>query len=302
MFDACVIGPVVRDINHAGGQEYAPSPGGTAYYSAIVYASLGLRTAVVTKVAPADETVLLGDLNAAGVEVLNLPAAQTAEFRNVYDPENPDQRTQYVGARAETILAADLPDLDARLFHIGPLTPEDVDIAIAGRCKETGALVALDAQGLTREIVGDRVVPSRAPALGSFVHHVDFLQADDTEIGVFSGAASIDGGMRRVHAAGAGHVIVTQASRGSQLFDGNRMIRIPALPPRRTIDATGCGDTYLAAFMSRRIKKESLTECATFAAIASSLNIETHGPFRGSPADVEARRRESGFDEDGPEV
>lgn len=49
MFGVCVVGHVVRDINTIGGITQAPSPGGTAYYSAIVYASLGLRTAVVTK-------------------------------------------------------------------------------------------------------------------------------------------------------------------------------------------------------------------------------------------------------------
>jgi hypothetical protein len=66
MFDVCVIGPVARDINSLGGTEYPPQPGGAAYYSTMVYVALGLGTAVVTRVAPADEAVLLGELRAAG--------------------------------------------------------------------------------------------------------------------------------------------------------------------------------------------------------------------------------------------
>ncbi|MCG8508717.1 MAG: PfkB family carbohydrate kinase [Rhodospirillales bacterium] len=298
MFDACVIGHVLRDVNHAGGIAYPPSPGGTAFYSAMVYASLGLKTAVVTRVAPSD-AALLEDLLAAGVEVFNLPSDRTSEFRNVYDdPDNPDQRTQFAGARAAMIGADDLPELRARIFHLGPLTPKDVDTEIAARCAQSGALVALDAQGLTREIVDDRVMPSRKAAMGPFLRHVDFLQADDAEIAIFSGEDGLVDGMKRVRAEGARHVIVTHASRGSRLYDGSGIIPIPALPPRAAVDATGCGDTYLAAFMSRRVKNDSPVDAAIFAAVASSLNIETHGPFRGSQADVEARRRETGFGED----
>ena len=50
-FDACVIGPVARDINTIGGTAYEPRAGGAAYYATMVYTHLGLRAAVLTKVA-----------------------------------------------------------------------------------------------------------------------------------------------------------------------------------------------------------------------------------------------------------
>ena len=55
LFDVCVIGHVARDINTILGVEHAPSPGGAAYYSTMVYCRLGMRAAVVTKVAVEDE-------------------------------------------------------------------------------------------------------------------------------------------------------------------------------------------------------------------------------------------------------
>ena len=73
-FDACVIGHVARDINTIGDTEYAPCPGGAAYYSTMVYRGLGLRAAVVTRVAERDRH-LLQELEDAGVEVFNLPSA-----------------------------------------------------------------------------------------------------------------------------------------------------------------------------------------------------------------------------------
>ncbi len=290
MFDVCVVGHVVRDINTLGGVEQPPSPGGTAYYAAMVYAGLGLKTAVVTRVAAADEDLLLGELRAAGVTVINCPAERTTVFRNVYDPENPDLRRQQVDARAGTIGPDDLPgDLRARAFHIGPLTAKDIDLAILAHCAGTGALVALDAQGLTREIRDGEVVPAATAACGYFLHAVDILQADDSEILIFTGAADVDAAAERVRAAGADIVLVTRASQGSEVYDATGAASLDAVPPRQTVDATGCGDTYLAAFVSQRIRGEGTSYCALFATVAASLNIETRGPFHGTPDAIQAR-------------
>lgn len=39
MFDVCVIGHVVRDINTIDGTEHEARPGGAAYYSSMVYST-----------------------------------------------------------------------------------------------------------------------------------------------------------------------------------------------------------------------------------------------------------------------
>jgi sugar/nucleoside kinase (ribokinase family) len=57
------------------------------------------------------------------------------------------------------------------------------------------------------------------------------------------------------------------------------------------LDATGCGDTFLAAYLTRRLSSEDLRECGEFAAAAAAINIETRGAFDGTPADIAARRR-----------
>jgi len=289
MFDVCVIGHVVRDVNTIGGRERAPTPGGTAYYAGVVYASLGLRAAVVTRVAREDESALLGELRAAGVEVINLGAERTTVFRNAYAPDNPDLRIQHVDARAGTIGIDDLPRLSARAVHLGPLTPADLDPAIIGGRPLAAETVALDAQVVVCIIVEGCVVPSRRPASGPDLRRIDVLQADDQEIVAFAGGATVAESAARVCADGAGMVLVTKASRGSTIFNGAGTLRIEAVPPRRAVDATGCGDTFLAAFLSRRIRGEGVAECASFAAVAASLNIENLGPFRGGADDVLAR-------------
>jgi sugar/nucleoside kinase (ribokinase family) len=55
-------------------------------------------------------------------------------------------------------------------------------------------------------------------------------------------------------------------------------------------DATGCGDTFLAAYLARRLTSDDLCDCGEFAAAAASINIETLGAFRGTADDIAARR------------
>lgn len=288
-FDACVIGHVARDINTIRGVEHAPSPGGAAYYSTMVYCRLGMRAAVVTKVAIEDEP-LLRELQDAGVAVFNLPSEATTTFRNVYPLSNPDVRVQRVDARAGPIAAAALPDLRARIWQIGPLTKSDVDLAMIGRCAELGGLVGMDVQGLTREVVDGQVRASGPATHMDDLRDLDVLKADEEEILTYTGAESVEAAVALVRAAGVREVLVTHGSEGAVIYGGSSPIAIAAIPPRRTVDATGCGDTYLAAYLARRITSDDLGECGAFAAVAAAINLESFGAFCGSVAEIAKRR------------
>jgi sugar/nucleoside kinase (ribokinase family) len=288
-FDACVIGHVARDINTIGGTEYAPRPGGAAYYSTMVYTGLGLRAAVLTKVAAHDEPTLLRELRAGGAVVLNRPTATTTTFRNIYPPDNADARLQRVDARADRLSEADLPPIRARIWQIGPLTDQDIDPAIIARCAQAGGAVGMDVQGLTRRIVAGEVHPSEPLGGVDHLRHVDVLKADEEEILTYTGCATVDEAIARVRAAGVGEVLITRGSRGSVVLGDGGPLAIEAMPPRRVADATGCGDTYLAAYMACRLSGADRGECARFASAAASLNIETLGAFRGSAEDIAAR-------------
>lgn len=289
-FDACVIGHVARDINTIGDVEHAPSPGGAAYYSTMVYRALGLRAAVVTRVAERDRH-LLRELEDSGVEVLNLPSEATTTFRNHYpSAADPDLRLQRVDARAGTIPVAALPDLRARIWQIGPLTADDVELAMIGHCAARGGLVALDVQGLTREVIDGEVRPAEPAARLDDLRALDVLKADDEEILTYTGVPAVAAAVARVRQAGAHEVLITRASAGATIYGPSGALAIAAVPPRRMRDATGCGDTFLAAYMARRLTSDDLRDCGEFAAAAASINIETLGAFRGTLDDIAGRR------------
>ena len=232
----------------------------------MVYRLLGLRAAVVTLVAAPDAS-LLQELNDAGVTVFNLPTEVTTTFHNDYPvPRNLDLRVQRVDARAGTIAVAAMPDLSARIWHIGPLTETDVELAMIAHCAERGDLVGMDVQGLTRVVI-DREVRARAPVERmDYLCHVDVLKADDAEILTYTGESDIEAAVTRVRAAGAREVLVTHASAGATIYGPRSALQIEAVPPRQSVDTTGCGDTFLAAYMTRRLTSDDLRECGEFAA------------------------------------
>ena len=288
-FDVCVIGHVARDINTIGGVEHQPSPGGAAYYSTMVYHRLGMRAAVVTRVAAHDDP-LLRELKDAEVAVFRLPSEVTTTFRNDYPSRNPDLRVQRVDARAGPIAVAAMPDVRARIWQIGPLTEADVELAMIGHCAALGGLVGMDVQGLTRAVVDGEVRASAPRAHRDDLRLLDVLKADEEEMLTYTGEATVAAAVATVRRAGVREVLITSGSEGAMIYGPGAPISITAVPPRRTVDATGCGDTYLAAYLACRTRSDDLRECGEFAAAAAAINIEAFGAFRGSAAEIADRR------------
>jgi sugar/nucleoside kinase (ribokinase family) len=52
------------------------------------------------------------------------------------------------------------------------------------------------------------------------------------------------------------------------------------------VDATGCGDTYMAGYLYQRVRGAAIREAGEFAAAMATLKIEASGPFTGTRAEV----------------
>ncbi|MFQ5972470.1 MAG: PfkB family carbohydrate kinase, partial [Alphaproteobacteria bacterium] len=276
-------------MNTIKGREYRPQPGGTAYYASMVYQSLGLRTAAVTCVASEDEQELLSELRTNGTEVFNLPTGTTTVFHNFYAAENPDVRMQSVTSVARTILLTELPSISSRIYHLGPLTQGDIEPSIARHCANSGGLVAVDVQGLIRDVVDENVVSRTSRHAWEQLRYVHVLKADIDEILTLTREPNVFEAVKAVGRTGVGEVVITKGSRGSTVFGRSRSVSFEAIPPRATVDTTGCGDTYLAAYMASRLRTDSLEESAKYGALAASLNMESFGPFRGTQEDIQER-------------
>ncbi|MDP9047526.1 MAG: PfkB family carbohydrate kinase, partial [Bacteroidota bacterium] len=70
------------------------------------------------------------------------------------------------------------------------------------------------------------------------------------------------------------------------IYSNGVFYTIPAYPPRQLVDATGCGDTYMAGYLYRRAKGAGIQQAGEFAAAMAGLKMESPGPFTGTVDEV----------------
>jgi len=80
--------------------------------------------------------------------------------------------------------------------------------------------------------------------------------------------------------------LLTLGSMGSVIYADGEFHEIPAYPPTEIVDATGCGDTYMAGYLYMRNKGASYKEAGCFAAAMCTIKLEASGPFGGTEKDV----------------
>ncbi len=268
-----VVGHVVQDLISPGdaGQWRL---GGTASYAAVLARSLGLRTAVLTAASP---DLRLAEL-LPGIELRVLASPSTTQIRNIYDGGH---RQQQIPRRAVAIGLGALPDDWRRtpIVLLGPVAGE-VDGALASCFADS--LVGVGAQGWLREIGSDgwvrpvlphrwRAAPVLRPARALFVSDED-LPAEAT-------AAAL-----REWSTLTEIVAFTHGDRGAEVCLKGEWRRIEAFPAR-TVDPTGAGDVFAAAFLIRLHETGDVWEAARYGAGAASFVVEGEGtaaiPDRG---------------------
>ena len=165
-------------------------------------------------------------------------------------------------AVAPPIRVRDLPALEARIWQVGPLTDSDVSAGAIARCVAAGGLVGLDVQGLTRRITGGAVAAAHAARRTGYLRRLAVLKADEEELLIFTGATLLAAAVDKVWRAGVREVLVTRGSRGSTIYGPAGAIAIDPLVPRRKVDPTGCGDTYLGPTSRRASRATTCTPAA----------------------------------------
>jgi ribokinase len=93
----------------------------------------------------------------------------------------------------------------------------------------------------------------------------------------------------RLH-AGPGLVAVTWGARGAGLFRGGALIAQAAPPAVQVVDATGAGDTFVAALTIALLERQSPAQALAFACAAGALTATRAGaqPSLPTRAEVEA--------------
>jgi sugar/nucleoside kinase (ribokinase family) len=250
--DYLVIGHLTADITPNG-----IKLGGTAAFSALTAARLGLNTGIITACSD--------DLNITEIDdlwVKRKKSEHSTTFENISDGVN---RTQYLYHKAELITKPDVPEFKAmpKIVHLGPVADEvDPDILELFPY----SLKCLTPQGWFRGINSEHHVILRA--WDGYEKHLakadiavisqEDVQKDEEQIAKMALSIPI--------------FVVTENYKGARVYWHNdaRFINAPQVKYQ---DDTGAGDIFATAFFYRYLHTKNPWEAGRFATMLASWSV-----------------------------
>ena len=260
MKDICCIGHITKDKIVTPNRTVYMAGGTSFYFSyAINQLPKDVTFSLVTAMDPTEKEPVEKMLK-AGIDVSMNASRNTVFFENIYG-ENQNERKQRVLAKADPFTIQQLEHVDAKVFHLGSLLADDFPTEVVEYLSSKGR-VSIDVQGYLRKV-------------------------NETEMETITGLKDAHEAAKLIHAWGVTEVIITLGSEGSLVYVDDKFYEIPAYPPHEVVDATGCGDTYSAGYLYKRLQGATPTEAGKFAAAMCTIKLEHNGPFNRSIEDVE---------------
>jgi fructokinase len=248
---------------------FHPKPGGAPANVAVAAARLGAESAFIGKVG--DEAFgryLAEILQNEGVNVRGMrfdPVARTGLAFIAMPDVNTQEFVFYRNPSADMLLTPDELDREilagSKALHFGSLSltqepSRGAALEAVRLAQEAGALISFDVN--YRSALWDNPGAAREAVL-PVIPRVDLLKVNEIELELLSGRRSPPEACPRLLELGPSMVVVTLGPEGSyfQTVDGGEFIE----PFRvETVDATGCGDAFIAGLLARLVHDEAWSE------------------------------------------
>ena len=286
MKDICCIGHITKDKIVTRNRTVYMA-GGTSFYFAYAINRLpkDISFSLITAMDPT-ETEPVEKMRKAGIDVTLHRSRNTVFFENTYFGENQNERKQRVLAKADPFTIEQLKDVEAKVYHLGSLLSDDFSTEVVEYLASKGR-VSIDVQGYLREVRDEKVYPIDWSDKLTVLKNTYYLKVNETEMETITGKKEPRAAALLLHSWGVKEVIITLGSEGSLVYTDGQFYEIPAYVPHEVVDATGCGDTYSAGYLYKRLQGATPTEAGKFAAAMCTIKLEHNGPFNRSIQDIE---------------
>ena len=260
--------------------------GGTSFYMAhgMHHLSQDFPFQLVTKIGQESQEEV-DRLRQMNINVLSYSSRHSVFFENCYGLDS-DQRTQRVLAKADPFTIEEMKPLQAEVFHLGSLLADDFSLEIVKYLSQKGR-ISIDVQGYLREVRGEKVYAVDWKDMDAVLPYVDMIKLNEHEMRAIMQLNNPKTVAEKLASYGIREVIITLGSYGSLIYADKTYYEIPAYPPKKIVDATGCGDTYSTGYLYMRSQGATFQEAGRFASAMCTLKLEHNGPFEGSLKDIE---------------
>ncbi len=271
------IGPVTNDLIIVGDKKESKT-GGAVYFQSFVFEEFFDDYMVIVN--GSDESLIneFPDLD----KVKLIKKDDTHYFINRYpDINNNDIRIQSSNFADIPITKNDLegilPDeIDA--FILNPLNAYDFPLETVDYLKSFNVPIYMSIQGFLRypgeKIDEDNysIALKNSDETEKIISSVEALFLDESEYSILVGENDIND-------FNISEIIITNGSKGSRIIS-DKEYKIEAVKCDNVIDSTGCGDTYMAAYISKKLTTKSVLKSANFASKIASDKLSFFGPYK----------------------
>ncbi len=281
-YDVLVIGPVSLDVNidYLGNERR--EVGGAVVASGFAAARSGARTALFTKLNPADADVE-ARFAGSGAKLFWKESSHTCSIKNQYFTADKERRACTSMGVCDPFRFDELPVIDTAIYHFAGLVFGDFDGALFEEASRHGK-VAVDVQCLLRHVEDDKTMAFRDwPEKTKYFPYIDYLKTDAAEAQILTGTDDREEAARILHSWGAKEVVISHNTEVI-CYDGEQLFRCP-IKARNLSGRTGRGDTIFAGYITERAHA-GMQEALLYATALVSLKMETPGPFTGTREDV----------------
>ncbi len=282
MFDIAFVGHFTKDtiVNSSGSEVRL---GGAFYYGCHVATRMGLKVAVVTRLAAMDHAIV-DELEGMGVSVFPTFTPESTELQIVYPGTDLDKRQIFNTGFAGAFTREEVASIESKAFHIGASLRGEVPVEVVEAIHDKGTLVSLDVQGFIRVKENGELVSAPWREMPQVLKLVNLLKTDITEITYLTGESDMRKAAATLSALGPSEVIVTHNS-GVLVLANGQFHESPWLV-QEIRGRTGRGDTCTAAYLGKRLTAGP-AEATRFTAAVTGRKLEAPGPFRGNIGEIE---------------
>ncbi len=281
-YDILIIGPVSLDhnIDYLGNER--KELGGAVVASGFAAARSGSKTALFTKLNPADADVEKRFEN-SNADLYWKPSTATCSIRNQYFTADKEKRTCTSMGVCDPFQFEELPDIDTKIYHFAGLVYGDFDGELFEKAAKHGK-VAVDVQCLLRHVEADKTMAFHDwDEKLKYLPCIDYLKTDAAEAEILTGLSDRAEAAKLLYSWGAREIMITHNTE-VLIYDGKEIYTCP-IKARNLTGRTGRGDTTFAGYITERLRT-GISEALQYCTALVSLKMETPGPFMGTREDV----------------
>ncbi len=279
------IGPVTKDYIITPSDKYFQI-GGAIFYQTLTLNTLKYGVTSIISISQKD-VKLLDEINS---DIKFIFTNKTMEYTNIYD-ENFNRRQKATLTNnpifPENI---DMPLDNVSSVLLSPLSPYDIPAETIAFFKEKDIKTVLIPQGYLRQTDNqNNVIKRNWKNKEKYLENTDIISLDENEAKTAFNLKNIrdEHILKLLKKYALEQIIITKAERGSTIYSEDNIYNIPAIQTEHAVDATGLGDTYIAAYIAKLEETGNIFESGLFASIAAKEKLENKGPLKSSKEKIE---------------